>query len=344
MMGWRNVWLRALAALLATLLAMPAAAQSSYTVNASTAGNFGNVAAAVTGTTVFRISPTNAVSVVSGSGGNVPSGTKAALTITIRCTSGNNAAQTCTQTGHNIVSVRVGPRNIGANRMAGLQPSNFTAPTSANISNIRTGSDGALIFDLTGFTNSGTGTNQNQVFSIGFDQGILGDAASTSTSASGGYYVSVLKGAGGTPAASGTNNTFSATVRRNITVAKVTDLVFGNVRLPTVGTGTVTMPTGSNTRTVAGGAAALGGITATRAQFTITGQGSTAVAMSVSASPLTLTSGADTVSTTLTLSAATGTLAAGGTLTVFVGGTVTLPSTAVGGSYSGSFNFTASYN
>ncbi|MCA3580309.1 MAG: DUF4402 domain-containing protein [Bradyrhizobium sp.] len=335
------------AALVAAMLALPASAQSSFTVQASTATAFGNLAAAATGNTVFRMSVPTSVSVVSGAGGNVPSGTKTASTITIRCTSGNNAAQTCTQASHNTVSVRVGPRTLSnTTRMNGLAPSNFTVTAGAGttISNQRTGTDGALIFDMTGWTNSGTGTTGDRTFNVGLDMPILGDGNSTATTATGGYYVSVLKGAGATPAASGTNVAISGTVRRNLTVAKVTDLVFGNVRLPTVGTGTVTMPTASNTRTVANGAAALGGITATRAQFTITGQGSTAVAMSVSASPLTLTSGTDTVSTTLVLSATTGTLAAGGTLTVYVGGTVTLPSTAVGGSYSGSFNFTASYN
>ena len=176
---------------------------------------------------------------------------------------------------------------------------------------------------------------------------IAGDGTTTATSGTSAYTVNASNSRAGTAA---------VTVLRGMTsIVKNSDLSFGSVQVfitppATSSTGTVTMPTGSNTPTTTGSVRLFTDIARTRAQFTVTGQAGAAIGYSLSSSSINLVNGANTIPLTLTLSATTGTISgtalanASGTATVFVGGTMNLDSSTVGGTYSGSFTLTATYN
>jgi hypothetical protein len=89
-----------------------------------------------------------------------------------------------------------------------------------------------------------------------------------------------------------------------------------------------------------------GGATRTAAQFTVTGEESQAITLTVPAS-ITL-NGPD--SATLTVSSvahnagSSPALNSSGNLTFGVGGTLTVPSAATAGAYTGTFQVTAAYN
>ncbi len=133
-----------------------------------------------------------------------------------------------------------------------------------------------------------------------------------------------------------------------ITLTKTADLAFGNIVKPSTGTATASIGSGADTLTVSGGtgAAAASGATS-RAKFTVGGEGGQTFAVTVPAS-MTMTSGANNITVTLTGDAATGTisgaLGTSGTATVNVGGSFTLPNTQASGNYTGSFNVTVAYN
>lgn len=159
--------------------------------------------------------------------------------------------------------------------------------------------------------------------------------------------------AGGTAFAQSAANTDSAsangsvTIIRPLTITKNSDLAFGRIVQPRTGTGTVTLANTGNSVVAATGAVALSGITTTRAQFTVDGEGGQVVTTSIPAT-VTLTSGVATIPVTLspsfgstvTLSNA---LAAAGSSTLNVGGSFNLPSTQTPGAYTGSFTVTVAY-
>lgn len=128
-----------------------------------------------------------------------------------------------------------------------------------------------------------------------------------------------------------------------LVVAKTADLNFGTVAKPGSGTGTITIPTNSDTPQTANVTAQ--GTGQSRAAFTITGVPQANVNITVQ-SPMTLTrsGGSETMSIPLQSSAAGAQIGAGGTVTFYVGGTATLASSTVNGAYSGSFNVTVAYN
>lgn len=306
------------------------AAAQTFSVNAITAStpNFQIVAAAgAGGQTVFRMNAsTAAVTKISG-GGAVVKGTATRATITIRCSGAacNGATATVTIQATGSPTARVGA-------VTGFDLVNGTGTVVTEST-----AAGVLTATVSGWTSS----NQNRTVLLAMDIPVNDDTVSTATTGTSQYLVTVTPGGG-----TGTG-TATITVRRQISVTKTADLGFGAVRRPNTGTGTVTISQSTGART-AGGTnppTLLNGLTVGRATFGIAGTPSVTVAISTTpASSLSLTSGANSITTTLVRSATTGTLSAGGALTVGVGGVLTVPATAPSGDYTGAFTVTVNYN
>lgn len=321
--------IRGLAALWLAAMAAAAGAQT-FTVNSISANtpNFQIVAAAGTGgQTVFRMNPsTAAVTKVSGNG-SVVSGSPTRATITIRCSGAacNGATATVTIQATGSPTARVGA-------VTGFDLVNGTGTVVSESTTA-----GVLTATVSGWTSS----NTNRTVLLAMDIPVNDDTVSTATTGTSQYLVTVTPGGG-----TGTG-TATITVRRQISVTKTADLGFGAVRKPATGSGTVTISQSTGART-AGGTnppTLISGLTVGRAAFNIAGTPSVAVAISTTpASSLSLTSGANTLTTTLVRSAATGTLSAAGALTVGVGGVLTIPATAPPGDYTGAFTVTVNYN
>lgn len=165
-------------------------------------------------------------------------------------------------------------------------------------------------------------------------------------------------GAAVVSAPSGASNTASAvasgTVIAPISVTKIADLSFGKFA-PGAG-GTVTI-SNSGARTYAGIIPSTIGSTLSAAQFTVTGDPDATYSISHGGLPvLTNTTGVGGETMTLTKTSdltganvtagvvSAGTLTAGGTQTIFVGGTLTVAANQVPGAYTGTVDVTVEYN
>ena len=137
----------------------------------------------------------------------------------------------------------------------------------------------------------------------------------------------------------------SATIIQPITLTPGTGLAFGTIVRPGTGSGTVTINETTGARTVANGVVALAS-TATRAAYTVAGEGGSTFAITVPAT-FNLT-GPSTIPVTLTPTATTGTLSnalgAAGTAAFGVGGNFSIASTTATGVYSGTYAVTVAYN
>lgn len=320
-----------LSGVLLLLVAFSPAFAQAFTINSisSNTPSFGNVGAALSGVTVFRITPAGVVSVVSGNGGDTPSGTQAAATVNIRCTGGGPACN------NNNAYVKIAKVNTTAGRANTV--SNFTvASGTATVGTVTTNGDGSIQFMVSNLAN-----NSNRTIYVGMDLPIKGDDQSTSTTATAQWTIAVGKTAW--PSVPGTNGTATATVRRSISGTS-TALSFGPVRKPDSGSGTLTVPANGGARTAAGGAVLAQGGSYSRGSVTVTGQGSQSFTMTLS-SPFTLSNGSTSLSATAVASSAGPyTLSAGGSATIYVGGALTVPSSATTGDYSGTVTATIAYN
>lgn len=152
---------------------------------------------------------------------------------------------------------------------------------------------------------------------------------------------------------SATQSTTATTqIIRAISINPGTTLQFGRIVKPSTGTGTVTVDT-SGGRTSGGGATLAGG-TATAATYTVNGEGGQNITITHDAS-VTLTNttpgaGGGTISASLTSSDADGaatlsnSLGAAGSFGFSIGGTLSIPSAANTGDYTGNFNVVVAYN
>ena len=151
-------------------------------------------------------------------------------------------------------------------------------------------------------------------------------------------------------ASANTTANATASIMRPITIVKATDMAFGNViwNSPTAGTAVMPVTTsGIGVLTYTGGVVASNG-TQTAASFTIGGKKNktyTITAAPASGAAVTLTAASDTTKTmtvtALTINAANGitggnigTLSATNADTVYVGGTLNVPTTAIEDVYS----------
>jgi sucrose-6-phosphate hydrolase SacC (GH32 family) len=196
---------------------------------------------------------------------------------------------------------------------------------------------------MTGWTGSGTRT-----FLLDTKLPVAGDDAGGATGAqTSTYYVYVAKDP--TVPTAGSTVATTITIRRPLQMVKNSDLNFGTlVRQPSGASASVVVNNSTGIRTQTGNAnlIALPSPSPSRAQFTITGEPSTTFAISYSPTGnITMSNGASTLSVT-TSKTATGnqTMPATGTLTLGVGGTISVLSTTARGEYSGNLTVTTTYN
>jgi hypothetical protein len=146
------------------------------------------------------------------------------------------------------------------------------------------------------------------------------------------------------------STTTTVKIVQPITLTKNADLAFGTMVKPNSGANTVTVSTGSDTPTLTGpGDAALAASTASRAAFTVGGEGGSAFSVTVPSSvTMTRTGGAQTLAVTLTASSSSGTLSgsigSSGSASFTVGGAFTATAGTASGDYTGAFNTTVAYN
>lgn len=333
--------------------AAPAAAQT-FTVQTVTSASLGNVAAAASGTTEFRQSPSGGVTVVAGSGTNLASGTKSAAIVTIHCAGGGNGGTRC---NGKQAYVRVGPRTGVATGRATGTLDDFTVAAGTNATIGSTTLDGGSIwFPLGGWTVDTNRGTETRTFTVGADMTILGDNASGASppaTASNGFYVSVGS-ASPPPTTSTSGGTVTATVRRQLSITtERNSLQFGRVLRPTSGSNNVLIAANGGQRSLSGvGNATLMSSTSGNVLYTITGEPSTSISVLINGgSPtLNLSNGASSlgVALTNTLSSTWPTpaqsLPASGALSIGIGGSLPVGPTTAPGSYSGSFTVVVQYN
>jgi len=140
------------------------------------------------------------------------------------------------------------------------------------------------------------------------------------------------------------NGTASVQILKPIAITAPQALVFGRVASPNSGTSTVTIAPAGTVSPASG--LPSGGPSRTAAQFTVTGEESQAITLTVPAS-ITLngpSSATLTVSSVNHNAGGSPALDSTGNLTFGVGGTLTVPTAATAGAYTGSFSVTAAYN
>ena len=145
-----------------------------------------------------------------------------------------------------------------------------------------------------------------------------------------------------------TNGT--AKIVQPITLTKVTDLAFGTIvksSNATTNTFTIDPTSGALAVTGSGTGVADTSTTATRAAFTVGGEGGQTFSLTVPAS-FVLSSSGNNITVTLTNTGTTGTLSnaigSAGSATVGVGGNFAISNTQASGAYSGTFTTTVAYN
>jgi hypothetical protein len=316
-----------------------AAWSQTYTVNSiNPITAFGEVAAAATGDTIFFQNNTT-VTAVSGSGARIK-GTVRRATVTIRC-AGSGSPNTCSIAGNN-ARVRVG--SLSSTGRARAFSEFIATPGTGVLTGTLTGS--TLDFVVSGFTGTG-----NKTFFLdtklpikGDNEGVPGDTgAETST-----YYVYVAKDP--TTPTTGLTAAATITIRRSLYIQlPLIPLRFGSLVRQPSGTSaqvTINQTTGARTQTgnvnlIAAPLPAFG-----RAEITVKGEPSTTFAVSYSPTGnIVMSSGANTLSiTTLKTNGSSGTLDGTGTLTLGVGGRITVTASTPRGEYSGNLTVTVTYN
>lgn len=318
---------------LSLFAAGPATAQN-YGNPTFTGGNVGNVASAASGQTVFQVSSaTGAVTVVSGNGARVSSGS-ANVTITVTC--GNQIA-CATDTP----IVTISSQGTPSGRAGALGSLTVTAGSAT----ILLGPTGTNPVSL---TLGPIGRNGSKTLTLGYNLPI--NATGTTGTASSGFTVGITRAVGGSGGAGSSNGTVTATVFRPISITKTADLAFGKVIRPTSGSGTVSLSTSGVLSVTGTGAGALASPAPTTGKFSVSGEGGQSVTVTIPSS-FTMTSGANSLSVT-TLSAGGGlqtlTNALGGAgsnpTAIVVGGSFPISSTTPPGAYSGTYSVTVQYN
>jgi hypothetical protein len=323
-----------LLALVISAVGLHEVAAQTYTVTISASTpDLGNVVSAPTGSTIFTVDEaTGVVSRLSGTGVRLSTANTRA-TVTVTCSNVN----ACTTTN---VAVRVGSIGTPAGRAGAL--TNFTAESgTATISGTPTGTN-PLDLTLTPLPKTG-----GRTFYVGADLPILADDSGRATgAASSGFYVYAIK-SGSTPTAGSTAGLAIARVYRPISTTLNSNLAFGRLVRPASGSGTVTVNATTGARTLTAGVA-LASPAATRASYTVTGEGGQAFSIAVPTSFVMNTGGGSlTVATSTTASGSqvlSSALGSAGTYGFGVGGSFPISSATSPGSYSGTFGVTVQYN
>lgn len=328
----------------------PALAQTVSISAPPTIGNVGNVTAAVSGTTEFRVSTTGVVTVVPGGGGSRQSTGNVSNTISLTCTGGTGGGKgPCNS---NNVIVRVAPNATQTGRaqpLNGLQIAMGSAVLAANGAPTYNG-------ETVTFTIQPIGRDVTRTFRLGFDLPISGGfgpsgAASSGLTVQAGFapnFTAVVSGAA------------TATTRNGTDIAKLSDLTFGAI-LPLEGqTGTVSINAISGNRQSSNPAGVLlrPGITASRGLYSVTSEGGQMISVSVPTS-FTMTGPGTPINVTLTSTAdpglvvggdaggiitASGSPGSSGTTELGIGGSFTVTGPMTPGAYSGTFSVVFAWN
>jgi hypothetical protein len=145
--------------------------------------------------------------------------------------------------------------------------------------------------------------------------------------------------------------TGAATVIQPIALVKNTDLAFGSLVRPSLGSNTVTIDPTSGARTISGtGDASLAANqTVSRATYSVAGEGGSTFSVTVPSSfTMTRSGGSETLPVSLNATALAGALSGSigstGSANFSIGGSLPLSSTTVAGDYVGTFDVTVGYN
>jgi hypothetical protein len=313
----------------------PAVAQN-FTVTSVANVSLGNMAAASTGDTRFRVSASGGtVSKISGSGARMSAGTGQVL-VTVSCAN----QPSCDTDGALIAVAQTG---TPTNRAYALE--SFTASTTGGTASItNTPTTGNSI----SFAIGPVGRNASKTFYLGYDFIVKADnSGAPSGASSAGLSVTVSRTNGNSPTSGA--GTVSASVFRMLDATSSGVLAFGTVSRPSTGSGSVSIAPGATTVSVTGtGVRSVPGSTPSTAIVGVTGEGGQSFTVTVpSTFPMTGPGGTLTVTTNpdkfgnQTLS---GSLGGAGSLTVNIGGSLPLSSTTGLGLYTGTFSVIVQYN
>ena len=325
-----------LGALAAVALAGAPARAATYMINVEGPMDLGSVVAGASGNTVFRINPsTGAVSVQSGTGRRISSAS-ARTQVSIMCRPGR-AGDTKCQTDN--ISIRIGAVGTLTGRARAL--TNFAVAMGTGTLVGSPSGANPLAFQL-----APPGDNVMKTFFVGADFPVAGDDSGLPSGVGeNSFYVTIIDLNGLTLSSDTDSGRLQAF--RSLAIAKTADLTFGRIQTPTSGSSTVSLDAATGARTVTGTAFAYPTPTATRAAFSITGEGGQQVSLSIPSTlnlvgPSTLTVNLnDTAPPAPTLS---GALGSAGLYSFTVGGEFTITNTTRTGAYTGVLSVSVDYN
>jgi len=327
--------MRAALAAAALAMAVPAAA-ATYTVNVGNPLDLGTVIAAAAGDTVFKIDPaTGSVTVLSGGGRRVSTDSVRAL-VTVTCKPARTPETTCKDTN---LKIQLGTVGLVTGRARAL--TSFTVSMgTATLVGAPTGTN-PVSFQL-----APLGDNTPKTFYLGASFPVAGDDSGLPTGAGeNSFYAQILDNLG-VPYATDTDKGKLKALRA-LSLAKTSDLAFGQIKVPSSGTSTVTLNPSTGVRTVTGNGAGFPAPAPTRAAFTVTGEGGQQVSINIP-STINLT-GPGTLPVAITSTAATapslpGPPGSAGTYGFNIGGSFTITPTTPTGAYAGILTVSVDYN
>lgn len=331
-----RTWICAAWALAVAALAGLPAAAATYTVNIDTGIPLGDVVAAATGDTAFRVSASSGVVTVASGGGRRITATSVRAIVTITCRPSRGVDNTCTTQN---VPMRVG--TLGALNGRSRTLTNFTVTMgTATLVGAPSGTSPL------NFTLAPPGNNTTQTFYVGADVPIAGDDSGLPSGVSdAAFYVYALDTGGAVMA--GDTDKAAANVMRALAVAKTSDLNFGRIQIPITGTSLISLDAVTGIRTVGGNGVGYPTPPPTRASFTVTGEGGQQISVSVPAA-LTLAGPANlSVNVTSDLPnprKLSGNSGSGGSYVFNIGGSFTISPTTPPGTYSGVLVVSVDYN
>ncbi len=326
------------AAMVSLALSPEAVRAQTYLVENITSSSIGTVAAATTGTTVFR-NASGAISVVSGNGA-VVGGSATAQLVSIRCFDQILFLQFCGDSS-NKARIRVGRTGTPTGRAHNLAEIGVYSGTGT-IGSGTNETTGTVDVTLAGWT----GGNQLRTFWIYYNFPISGDDTGGLTGLATSFFY-VYATANPSVPTSGQIGSVTATVKKSLSIGKVSDLRFGSMFKPSSGSyvATISGVTGALSASPTSAAGNLLTSATGAATYTIAGEPNATFSLSYP-STMTMTAGGSSLTATLSSATTTGTktMPVTGTMPLVIGGSITVGSAQAYGAYSGSFSVTVAYN
>lgn len=327
---------RLLALVIAAWLAPVAAWAATWTVNVTGPIDLGSIAAASVGNTTFRVSSsTGAVTVVSGSGRRLTTGS-ARVQVDVSCRPGRGVDNACLTTN---VPIRMGLIGALTGRARAFTAFNVTMGTAVLVS----GPTGTVPYD---FVLAPVGNNSVKTFFVGADYPVAGDDSGLPSGAGdNGFYVYALDGVGQSLA--GDADKGEIVVYRSLAVAATSNLSFGRIQIPSSGSSTISLNASNGNRTVSGNAVGYATPAPTRGSFTISGEGGQQVSLTIPTSIQLTGPGTLNVNVTDTAPATprlSGNVGAAGAYNFNVGGSFQITPATPTGAYTGVLTVSVDYN